>query len=338
MTAAISVINGKAEMAYAGEKPWHGLGQELTPGAPIEVWAREAGMDWKVERSKVRYATEKSGGFREWPARHVLFRSDTKTPMSVVSDGYQIVQPKRVLEFFRDTAAANHFALETAGTLHGGARYWALAKTAHELRVAGTDLLKGYVLLATSCDGSLATTAKFTSVRVVCQNTLSAALGDRREEIRVLHSSKFDETKVKINLGLIDADWKEFGERAGVLSATKVSKRDAVRILINAFGDAEKFAADLAKFKSLVDPSGKAFEEQPNVSVMANVIKLFDGKARGAGLKSSAGTAWGLVNAATEYFDHAAGRSTDSRLMSAWFGGNADRKDRLVEEALKLAA
>lgn len=338
MTAAISIVRGKAEMAYVGEKPWHGLGQELTPGAPIEVWAREAGMDWKVNRSKVRYATEKSGSFREWPARHVLFRSDTKTAMSIVSDGYQIVQPQRVLEFFHGTAAENNLTLETAGTLHGGARYWALAKTGHELRVAGTDLLKGYVLLATSCDGSLATTAKFTSVRVVCQNTLSAALGDRREEIRVLHSSKFDETKVKMNLGLIAEDWKEFGDRANVLAGVKVSKKAAVLTLIKAFGDYEKFEADLAKFRQLVDPSGKAFEEQPNVSVMANVIKLFDGKARGAGLKSSTGTAWGLVNAATEYFDHAAGRSPDTRLMSAWFGGNADRKDRLVEEALKLAA
>lgn len=337
MSAEISIIRGKAEMAYVGEEPWHGLGQKLTVGAPLEVWAKEAGMNWRVQRSKVHYAIDRSGGgaiagMKEWPDRHVLFRSDTKAPLAVVSDGYQIVQPGDVLEFFRDLTAREGWALETAGTLFGGGRYWALAKTGHSIRVKGVDPVGGYLLLATSADGSIATTAKFESIRVVCNNTLSAALG-HGEAVRVRHSSKFDASEVKVELGLLDREWEEFGEAAGRLAARKLTKKEALMTLVHAWGDAAKLTIDIAK-----DGVDKAFEAQPNARVMAQVIDLFDGKARGANLASAKGTAWGLVNAATQYFDHAAGRSQDSRLASAWFGTNANRKTAVFEEALKLAA
>ena len=42
-------------IAYVGDTPWHGLGNELSPKQPIEVWAREAGMDWRIESSDVSY-------------------------------------------------------------------------------------------------------------------------------------------------------------------------------------------------------------------------------------------------------------------------------------------
>src|SRR5579872_2331588 len=58
MAHQITVVNGKASMAYAGAVPWHGLGQSLTPGQPIEVWLQEAGMDYTVLRSLVRYSPD----------------------------------------------------------------------------------------------------------------------------------------------------------------------------------------------------------------------------------------------------------------------------------------
>ncbi|MBS9405620.1 hypothetical protein KG088_18690 [Halomonas sp. TRM85114] len=32
-------------MAYVGDTPWHGLGQQLSPHQPLEVWRQQAGMD-----------------------------------------------------------------------------------------------------------------------------------------------------------------------------------------------------------------------------------------------------------------------------------------------------
>lgn len=82
------------------------------------------------------------------------------------------MQPAEVVEFFEDLVSLAGFTLETAGALAGGRRIWALAKTNYEANIAGQDLLKGYLLLATSYDGTFATTASLTDVRVVCQNTL----------------------------------------------------------------------------------------------------------------------------------------------------------------------
>jgi phage/plasmid-like protein (TIGR03299 family) len=107
--------------------------------------------------------------------RLVLVRSGTHAALSIVSGDYQIVQPIEVLEFYRELMDLYGHTLETAGALAGGRKVWALARTG-VISTADTgdkDKLAAYVLLATSCDKTLATTAAFTSARVVCQNTCS---------------------------------------------------------------------------------------------------------------------------------------------------------------------
>ena len=49
-------------MAYVGQTPWHGLGNQLTPNQPIEVWAKQAGMDWQIESSNVSYMAQNGRG------------------------------------------------------------------------------------------------------------------------------------------------------------------------------------------------------------------------------------------------------------------------------------
>lgn len=116
----------------------------------------------------------------------LLARSDTQAALSVVSGDYQVVQPKAVLEFYRDLVEQRGYPLETAGALAGalagGRKVWALARTGLVAGVAddAADKLGAYVLLAKSCDKTLATTVTFTSVRVVCQNTLSFSVRDMK--------------------------------------------------------------------------------------------------------------------------------------------------------------
>ncbi|MBN0134206.1 DUF932 domain-containing protein, partial [Pseudomonas aeruginosa] len=88
----------------------------------------------------------------------------------------QVVQPREVLEFYRDLTQVSGYELETAGVLKGGRKFWALARTGQNTSLKGNDLVNGYLLLATSCDGTLATTATPTTVRVVCNNTLTIAV------------------------------------------------------------------------------------------------------------------------------------------------------------------
>ncbi|WP_372362132.1 DUF932 domain-containing protein [Xanthomonas sp. NCPPB 1325] len=107
-------------MAYIGQKPWHGLGNQLTRQQPIETWKQQAGMDWKIEESEVRYiaGSQNMGAISAFPGRRrgnkALYRSDTKAPLAVVSKRFQVVQPGEILEFYRDLTANNGFELETA--------------------------------------------------------------------------------------------------------------------------------------------------------------------------------------------------------------------------------
>lgn len=224
-------------MAYVNETPWHGLGNQLAPNQPLEVWARQAGLDWTIEESEVRFiaggnpATTGLGSIHAFPEQKVLYRSDTKAPLSVVSSRYQVVQPAEILEFYRDLTEVGGFELETAGVLKDGKKLWALARTGQSATLKGKDTVNGYLLLATACDGTLATTAQFTSVRVVCNNTLSIALGDGTGAVKVPHRSLFDAQAVKRQLGIAISSWDGFMARMKALSERKVSDAAADRFL-----------------------------------------------------------------------------------------------------------
>ena len=92
-------------MAYVNEVPWHGLGQQLAPNQPLEVWAERAGMNWQIEAADVRFAARGVGldAICTFPDQKVLYRSDTKAPLAIVSKRYQVVQPAEILEFYRDS-------------------------------------------------------------------------------------------------------------------------------------------------------------------------------------------------------------------------------------------
>jgi phage/plasmid-like protein (TIGR03299 family) len=323
MVAAVTVRkNGFAEMAYVGEKPWHGLGQELDAGADIESWKKSAGMDWRIQRGVVRYATSREDGLglMEMPEQHVLFRSDTKSALGLVSPKYKVVQPGEVLEFFRDLTDANGYTLNTAGTLFDGKRFWALAAIGEEACVVGEDKIGGYLLLSSSCDGTLATTARFTTVRVVCNNTLGMALaGKAKREVVVKHSSRFDPESAKQELGLARDHFGAF---------LKASRELAAKTMVN--DTAEVFVESLLR-----DTKTVVSEDVRGSKQFQKIMDLFRGSAMGGTLISSEGSAWGLVNAVTEFVDHHARAKTDGhRLANAWFGRGDDLKTEALERAL----
>lgn len=328
MAHELDLTNDRANMAYVGEVPWHGLGKELTADSDLDTWRVEAGMEWNLERSPVIYTAQ--DGLRAMAGRSILFRSDNQAALSVVSDGYRIVQPGEVLEFYRDLTKAAGFQLETAGVLFGGRKFWALAKCGKDATIRGQDVIKPYLLLATSCDGSLATSAQFTSVRVVCQNTLTMSIGasGARADIRVPHSRVFDPAAVKAELGIGVETWESFLANIDRLVKTNVDRDTAIQTF-----------ADILKMKTVDEETGEEIDLEEAKGVIQDLLTLWDGAAKGHDLRSSKNTAWGLVNCVTEFADHhRATRTIDSRIDRAWFGDGALMKNRAMEAALKLAA
>jgi len=315
-------------MAYVGATPWHGLGNQLSPKQPLEVWQQEAGMNWQIQESPVRFMADAVGHLstiHTFPEQKVLYRSDSKEALSVVSQRYQVVQPREVLEFYRDLTEHSGYELETAGVLKGGRKLWALARTGQSTAIKGNDVVNGYLLLATSCDGTLATTATPTTVRVVCNNTLTISLSGATRAIKVPHSTRFDSQAVKKQLGIAVSQWDEFMYRMRTLSERKVQWTEAMSFFMEVLCDT-----------SAHDPIPNVL---PNKRAMEKVQSLYEGKGRGSEMESARGTAWGLLNAVTEYVDHERrARSHEYRMDSAWFGQGAVVKQKALNAALQLVA
>ena len=342
------------KMAYVGETPWHGLGNQLAQNQPIEVWAKQAGMDWRIESSNVSYMAQNERGqsiIMPYEEQRVLYRSDTYAPLSVVSQRYQEVQPAEVLEFYRDLTEQSGFELETAGVLKEGKKLWALAKKGQTAALKGKDVSNGYILLATGCDGTLATTAQFTSIRVVCNNTLAIALKGQNSSagvVKVPHSTKFDAQKIKQQLGISVRAWEDHMYEMKQLSQRKVTQTEAAAYFDAVFNNTSlsmveqddsiiQFYRNVATQPNHVAKSDHKTE--PNGRAMSKVMTMFNGHGRGAELSSAKDTAYGLLCSITEFCDHERrAMSQDHRLDSAWFGAGAGLKQRGLEQALCMLA
>lgn len=347
------------QMAYVGQTPWHGLGNQLSQNQPIEVWAQQAGMDWRIESSDVSYMAQNERGqsiIMPYEEQRVLYRSDTHAPLSVVSQRYQEVQPKQILEFYRDLTEQSGFELETAGVLKGGKKFWALARTGQTSALKGKDVSNGYILLATACDGTLATTAQFTSIRVVCNNTLAIALKGQNSStgvVKVPHSTKFDADKIKQQLGISIRAWDEHSYEMKQLSQRKVTQQEAAAYFDAVFNNtnlsqAEQDEGIIQFYRNVANQTESTKTElaktdsskaEPNGRAMSKVMTMFNGHGRGAELSSAKDTAYGLLCSITEFADHERrAMSQDHRLDSAWFGAGAGLKQRGLEQALRMIA
>lgn len=312
MAHMIDESTGTAAMAFVGATPWHGLGQALTAGADIGTWTREARLDYTVLESPVLYRTAAASEPELFKGRKVLHRSDTGGALAVVSDGYHVVQPAEVMGFFERLVGLGGFQLETAGALSYGRRVWALASVGEGADVVDGDVVKPYLLLGTSYDGTMATVAKFTTIRVVCNNTITAALNDTQGTVRVLHSERFDPEAVRLELGIVANNWERF----------LVQSRQLAKVEMSAI-EADSFVAELLK------PYHSGRLDVTESRAFKRIRALFDGASIGNELAGA--SRWGMLNAVTELVDHERGRSDNTRLESAWFGTGASIKARALE-------
>lgn len=324
MAHEIDFTKGRAAIAYTGKTPWHGFGQKVREDLPLEQWRIMAGLDYEVDERQVLYCKNPET-FPQYstpyPKRKVLVRSDNKQPLSIVSDRYKVVQPAEIIDFFGSIIKENGFKMSTAGALKGGKRVWAMADCGKDFVIDGQDEVGAHLLLATAYDGTFATTAQFTSIRVVCNNTLgfSLARGSEGGIVRIPHTSDFNSWDVKADLGF-DASWKNFRSNIITLADHSVTKREALEYFLSVMGVTEEEAAD-----------GK------QLSNVKKLINLYE-SGPGAKLIGSQNTLWGALNAVTCLVDHHRGaKNQGNRFDSASFGGGAKLKREAFTKALTIA-
>jgi phage/plasmid-like protein (TIGR03299 family) len=337
-------------MSWKETQPWHGLGVEVNADASGIEMLKAAGMDWTVQRRMLamrngqgqELLTEPLKGFR------AIVRSDTDEVFQVATDRYHVVQNQDIIEVFRQYCEAGHARMETVGALKGGGIVWALARlnSGTTTTLQGGDELRGYLLMATSHDGSLRTIAKPTQVRVVCWNTLSASLRDGKQSYQLKHTAKWTPARtqhVREELGIAVEQIQATNAMAERLSQVTIDQRGRLEFLTRVMGGetileqvAENSQPQLTS-ENLLDAivarqySTDAVEHQLNRVGHAVLEAMIS--SPGSELASARNTLWGAVNGVTYYADHERGRTDDSRMASAWFGDS----DRLKSTALQVA-
>lgn len=194
---------GKHSFFSVKEKAWHGLGQIVQDYPTSAEALKHAELDYTVEKRPLfTYDTENNEADPETnliipevavPGYFATIRRDTEEVLGVVGKDYQIVQNVDAFSFFDAIVGGDGIQYETAGALGKGERIFITAKLPGYIKVGREDLIDQYLFLTTSHDGFGSITAAFTPIRIVCNNTLNAAMRNHSNAIKIRHTANAKE-------------------------------------------------------------------------------------------------------------------------------------------------
>jgi len=300
-------------MAYAGEVPWHGLGVKVIDDLTPEQMMEKAGIDWTVKKRPMTYSSKHK--VYEVPGKQALIRESDGKLLDVVGSDWEPVQNAQAMGFFHDFVMEGNMKMHTAGSLREGQMVWALAKVDNDFEVFGGDKVESYMLFSNPHQYGKSVDVRFTPIRVVCNNTLSLALGAKDMSVQVGHRKEFDAQFVKQALGLAEQRMDEYRRSAEFLGSKKYNE-DTLKQYFGEILGTSKVSED-----NLSRTAKRAFE-------------IVDTQP---GAEYRQGTWWNALNAVTFLTDHELGRNADNRVSSAWFGGNRVRKIKAMTKALDYA-
>lgn len=314
MAHNLETIDNKVAMAFRenGGLPWHGLGVALPDEATPQEMMKAASLDWKVEKSE--NFIQRGGEFVPTGNFSLVRETDGKV-LTQVSEGWEPVQNEQAFEFFNDFVEKGDMQMESAGSLYDGSIVWAQANLKDGFEILGGDKVDGYLLFSNPHRYGKTVTIKFCATRVVCNNTLTLALNSKGlREVKVNHTRKFDEGKVKELMGLADIQMGRFKEAAEFLASVKV---DADMI--------DEFYGDL-------------FGVDENKQLKRNGLIAKAALSHQPGLEYAEGSMWQLFNSVTYSTNHVFGRKADNRMDSLWYGNAEKLNTQALNKALEMAS
>ena len=319
MSHEVEMVNGVAQMAYAGDVPWHGLGTKVAADLSPAQIQQQAGLDWTVEKETM---TTASGV--EIEGKKALVRSSDNKVLDVVGDNWNPVQNSEAFEFFSEYCLAGDMEMHTAGSLKGGQMVWALAKVKESFDILGGDQVDSYLLFSNPHKYGKAIDVRFTPIRVVCNNTLSMSLGQNvANSVSLNHRTAFNPESVKETMGIAHEKFAMYKETCEFLASRQFSMDSLIQYYNEVFP---------RTYQGKKEVSVKGYEDLTN-----NAQKAFSFLETQPGAEFGAGSWWSALNSVTYLTDHQMGREADSRLTSAWFGANQTRKVKAVEKAVEFA-
>lgn len=322
MAHNLEMKDGKASFAST-KNAWHDLGVIVDKAMTSEQAIKLANLDYTVIKKPLFSEFENAeGGKVIMPDYFGTYRSDNNAPLGVVGNRYTIVQNVEAFTFFDSIVEKGMAIFETAGVLGRGERIFVSAKMPDTIRIAGTDdITEVFVLLTSSHDGSGSIIAAVTPVRVVCQNTLNAALKNTVARVCIRHTKSAEEKLKEASklLGISQKYVAEVNQAFNHLATKKVSD-EVAKALIEQLWQTQKIDSTLP-------------EKKDSTRILNIRNGVWESYQTGVGQAATLGTAWGVYNGITHYLAHNQSyKSGDARFDSLMDGASS----RKAQEAFDL--
>lgn len=312
------------------EKAWHGLGQIVQDYPTSAEAIKHAGLDYEVIKVPlVTGGTEVSisedGELIDLngitiPDQFATVRADTKMPFGTVGKDYHIVQNREAFAFFDAIVGGGDGILyETAGALGNGERIFITAKLPDYIRVGnGDDVTEKYIFLTTSHDGSGSITAAFTPIRIVCRNTLNAAMQGMSNVVRIKHTSGAKERLENAHkvMGIANTLSNQLQDIFNQWAKVRITDTEVKKLIQLALSPNDKATKNIRQ--SNEDELSTVFKNQVDDAFAYAMVS--DTQQ----METTKGTLFGAYNAVTGYFQNVCSyQSEELKLQSIVLGGTA---------------
>lgn len=314
-------------MMFVGETPWHGLGKMVSEDISIADAFVESGANFEVGL-KPLYTVKAGDGASLLPDFEVdhkaIFRKDTGKVLGIAGPRWTPMQNVHAFDWFKPFLDSGEVKLHTAGVLDEGRRVWVLA----QIQRANSEIVKGdevckFILLSNPHIFGKAVMVGFTPVRVVCVNTLAAAIGSAASKLlRVRHTAQAQVNleNIRDTVNAIDAKFEATADQYRLLARKGINQADVKKYVKIVLGVEET-------------PDDKLATRTKNT--IESIMKNFE-MGLGSNVPGVRGTLWGAYNAYNEYLNYQQGRSRDNRLDNLWFGSNVKDNEFALETALAM--
>jgi len=308
-------------MAWTGAIPWHKQGVGFDQAFTSDEAMAAAKLGYNVSKREMYL----DNGLRV-PNAMATVNDDTGDVLGVVGNRYVVVQNKSAFGFFDSLLSDAGARYETAGALGKGQRIWLMARMPGTLYPVKGDEVLPYCLLTNAHDGSGTIQVRFTLIRVVCQNTLTAAMRGAKEIVNIRHTASAQGNLIIAGEILKDyvTHFGAMNDRLSLLANTLITDETIEEYLFKLFGD-----------PSEADVPANASRIQNKI----NAVQDHYENGRGAKLKGVRGTLWGAYNAAIEWadYDFPVRGTNGDRTQSILFGAANDFRQKAFDTAMELA-
>lgn len=305
------------------EKAWHGLGQIVQDYPTSSEAIRFAGLDYEVIKQDIYTTCYNADGqpmdFTKRIKTHfATMRPDTGEVLGVVGKDYEIIQNRDAFSFFDAIVGGDGIQYETAGALGKGERIFITAKLPGYIKVGREDLIEQYLFLTTSHDGYGSITAAFTPVRIVCNNTLNAALRNYSNSIKIRHTANAKDRLEQAHkvMGISNQLSVQLETIFNRWTSVRVTDPELQRLIQLAMVPNKEVLNNIEK--------GQFDELSTCFNNMCNSVFEYAMSSPTQQTETTRGTLFGAYNAVTGYFQNVRNyRDDESKLKSLLYGGTA---------------